>query len=306
MTATSRSRATASTLLVLQTDRWCRESSARDPIQRLSARRRIDAGARGSRTTHRMDADGSENYRRIAKPIVRVGDAQADQQITKALGLPLEIVPERSPARDAARGGNAASAGSLRRARAHGSAHQAHRSRKRRRAARNACDRRRRTRRVHASREGRVAAQCDLDESAARGQRHGLRNPCSRASALVYRIERCWVPCLRGDDGLWRKSWVPAFAGTTGFGEIAQTPLRSVLLSRSASHGWPLLDLHRSETTKAVRPGLERRSWTDRKNNEAAVVADGRPPDEEQKTRLDCSKTNFLLPRRSRCASAAS
>jgi uncharacterized GH25 family protein len=48
-------------------------------------------------STHRMDADGSENYRRIAKTIVEVGDAQADAQVTRALGLPLEIVPERNP-----------------------------------------------------------------------------------------------------------------------------------------------------------------------------------------------------------------
>jgi len=48
-------------------------------------------------SAHRMDTDGSENYRRIAKTIVRVGGAPADAQITKALGLPLEIVPERNP-----------------------------------------------------------------------------------------------------------------------------------------------------------------------------------------------------------------
>jgi uncharacterized GH25 family protein len=49
--------------------------------------------------TSRMDVDGSENYRRIAKTIVRVGargDA-ANAAITKPLGLPLEIVPERDP-----------------------------------------------------------------------------------------------------------------------------------------------------------------------------------------------------------------
>jgi uncharacterized GH25 family protein len=47
--------------------------------------------------THRMDADGSENYRRVAKTIVQAGDASADAAITKPLGLPLEIVPERNP-----------------------------------------------------------------------------------------------------------------------------------------------------------------------------------------------------------------
>lgn len=49
--------------------------------------------------THRMDADGSENYSRLAKSIVQVGtlDAGSQTQVTKPLGLPLEIVPERNP-----------------------------------------------------------------------------------------------------------------------------------------------------------------------------------------------------------------
>jgi uncharacterized GH25 family protein len=49
--------------------------------------------------THRMDADGSENYSRLAKSIVQVGtlDAGSQAQVTKPRGLPLEIVPERNP-----------------------------------------------------------------------------------------------------------------------------------------------------------------------------------------------------------------
>jgi uncharacterized GH25 family protein len=47
----------------------------------------------------RMDADESESYSRCAKSIVQVGAAgvNAQTQITRPLGLPLEIVPERSP-----------------------------------------------------------------------------------------------------------------------------------------------------------------------------------------------------------------
>lgn len=46
----------------------------------------------------RMDADGSENYSRHAKAIVCVGTSTAAQDVvTRALGLDLEIVPERSP-----------------------------------------------------------------------------------------------------------------------------------------------------------------------------------------------------------------
>jgi hypothetical protein len=49
--------------------------------------------------TARMDADGAESYRRVAKAIVQTGtpDDVADATITKPIGLPLEIVPERNP-----------------------------------------------------------------------------------------------------------------------------------------------------------------------------------------------------------------
>jgi uncharacterized GH25 family protein len=48
---------------------------------------------------HRMDADGAENYSRQAKSIVRVGPSGTGSlaQVTKPLGLPLEIVPEQNP-----------------------------------------------------------------------------------------------------------------------------------------------------------------------------------------------------------------
>jgi uncharacterized GH25 family protein len=47
----------------------------------------------------RMDADGSENYSRCAKAIVQIGPSSAGSQaqVTKPLGLPLEIVPEQPP-----------------------------------------------------------------------------------------------------------------------------------------------------------------------------------------------------------------
>lgn len=45
------------------------------------------------------DRDGSENYSREAKAIVQVGlpDANSQRQVTRPLGLPLEIVPEETP-----------------------------------------------------------------------------------------------------------------------------------------------------------------------------------------------------------------
>jgi uncharacterized GH25 family protein len=48
---------------------------------------------------HRMDADGSERYSRCAKSILQVGpaDAGSQGQVSKAIGLPLEIVPDANP-----------------------------------------------------------------------------------------------------------------------------------------------------------------------------------------------------------------
>ncbi len=47
----------------------------------------------------RMDRDGSENYSRCAKSLLQVGQAElaGQQQVTHPVGLPLEIVPDRSP-----------------------------------------------------------------------------------------------------------------------------------------------------------------------------------------------------------------
>jgi len=84
-------------LLVLQTDD---RAESHLPAIRFNDYLRVEGLTPALATreqTHRMDADGSENYRRIAKAIVQVGDAFADTQVTRPLGLPLEIVPERNP-----------------------------------------------------------------------------------------------------------------------------------------------------------------------------------------------------------------
>lgn len=48
---------------------------------------------------HQTDSEGSENYSRQAKAIVQIGapDANSQTQVTRSLGLPLEIVPEVNP-----------------------------------------------------------------------------------------------------------------------------------------------------------------------------------------------------------------
>lgn len=48
---------------------------------------------------HRMDREASENYSRCAKAILQVGPVSAGDQanVTRPIGLPLEIVPEVSP-----------------------------------------------------------------------------------------------------------------------------------------------------------------------------------------------------------------
>jgi len=49
--------------------------------------------------THRMNRDGSESYSRCAKSLLQVGplSERSQEEITAAVGMPLEIVPERSP-----------------------------------------------------------------------------------------------------------------------------------------------------------------------------------------------------------------
>ena len=48
--------------------------------------------------THRLDTDATENYSRHAKVLIRVGSLSARaSQVTRPLGMPLEIVPQVNP-----------------------------------------------------------------------------------------------------------------------------------------------------------------------------------------------------------------
>ena len=75
------------------------DASALHPIQRLPEGRGADTGVGATSAAAPMDADGSERYSRCAKSIVQVGPAGAgpQNQVSKPVGLPLEIVPEANP-----------------------------------------------------------------------------------------------------------------------------------------------------------------------------------------------------------------
>jgi len=86
-------------VLVLQTDD---KAESHLPAIRFNDYLRAEgltpALALRERAAH-MDAEGAENYRRVAKAIVQMGTPgdTSDAAITKPIGLPLEIVPERNP-----------------------------------------------------------------------------------------------------------------------------------------------------------------------------------------------------------------
>jgi hypothetical protein len=94
-----RFRAPGTYVLVLETDD---RAQSHLPAIRFNDYLRVEgltAALAQRERTHRMDADGSENYSRRAKSIVQVGlpGAGSQAQVTRPLGLPLEIVPEVSP-----------------------------------------------------------------------------------------------------------------------------------------------------------------------------------------------------------------
>lgn len=85
-------------VLVLETD----YTYNRLPAQRFNdhvASEGLRLALEERRLAGRLEADGSENYARRAKALVQVGPARGGSQlqITRPLGLELEIVPEVSP-----------------------------------------------------------------------------------------------------------------------------------------------------------------------------------------------------------------
>jgi uncharacterized GH25 family protein len=85
-------------VLVLETDR---NAQSHLPAARFNAYLREEglAPALRHRAATAMDSDGFERYGRVAKALIQVGPAGmgSQQAATKAIGLPLEIVFDRSP-----------------------------------------------------------------------------------------------------------------------------------------------------------------------------------------------------------------
>ena len=86
-------------VLVLETDD---QAHSRLPASRFNEYLKVEGltpAVKERQRTHHMDADGIERYSRRAKSIVQVGSpgVGSQAQVTKPLGLLLEIVPERSP-----------------------------------------------------------------------------------------------------------------------------------------------------------------------------------------------------------------
>jgi uncharacterized GH25 family protein len=93
-----RLRAPGAYVLVLETD----ETQGRMPAARFNGYLReegLSLALEQRERTQRIDADGRERYSRRAKSIVQVGsqDQGSQSQITRPLGLELEIVPEANP-----------------------------------------------------------------------------------------------------------------------------------------------------------------------------------------------------------------
>jgi uncharacterized GH25 family protein len=86
-------------VLVLQTDNRAQSYQSATRFNDYLQAEGLTAALEYRRRTHRMDVEGSESYSRVSKAIVQVGGpaGQSQAEVSRELGLPLEIVLERSP-----------------------------------------------------------------------------------------------------------------------------------------------------------------------------------------------------------------
>ena len=84
-------------VLVLETDDHAQSHLPASRYNAYLAEEGLAPVALARAQAHRSGAEGSESYRRAAKAIIQVGKGGDHGQVTRAFGLPLEIVLERSP-----------------------------------------------------------------------------------------------------------------------------------------------------------------------------------------------------------------
>ena len=84
-------------VLVLETDDHAQSHLPASRYNAYLAEEGLTPVALARTQADRTGAEGSETYRRAAKAIIQVGQGSDQGQATRPFGLPLEIVPERSP-----------------------------------------------------------------------------------------------------------------------------------------------------------------------------------------------------------------
>ncbi|HEY0687042.1 MAG TPA: DUF4198 domain-containing protein [Steroidobacter sp.] len=86
-------------LVVLQTDDRGRSALPAHRFNEYARAEGLTGALEQRERTGQMSSQAAESYRRVSKAIVQVGAVEMNRQahVTTPLGLPLEIVPERSP-----------------------------------------------------------------------------------------------------------------------------------------------------------------------------------------------------------------
>lgn len=94
-----RLRAPGTHIVALETDLRGRSTLSAQRFNEHIATEGLTAAFEQRERTKRTSAPASESYRRVTKALVqiRAADARPQPHVTKPLGLPLEIVPERNP-----------------------------------------------------------------------------------------------------------------------------------------------------------------------------------------------------------------